>query len=49
MFAVSTENPVDLAIVQGVLEVLVLGVMVKVIIELGIVDGVYIDMVMGSG
>ena len=36
------EDSVDLVIVQGVLEVLVLCVMVKVIIELGIIDSVYV-------
>ena len=37
-FAVAAENPVDLAIVQGVLEVLVLRVVVEIAIEVGVVD-----------
>ena len=41
-------DSVDLAIVQGMLEVLVLCVVVKVVIEVGIVDSVYIDMAVGS-
>ena len=36
-------------IVQGVLEVLVLRIVVKVVVETRVVDGVHIDMVMGSG
>ena len=36
-------------IVQGVLEVLILHVMVKVVIEAGIIDSVYIDMLVGLG
>ena len=48
-FAIAAEDSIDLAIVQGMLEVLVLHVMVKVIIEAGVVDSVYIDMAMGSG
>ena len=48
-FAITTENPVDLAIVQGMLEVLILRVMVEVVIEVGIIDSVYVDMTMGSG
>ena len=42
------ENSVDLAIIQGVLEILVFCVMVKVIVKLGVIDGVYIDMSMGA-
>ena len=49
MFAITTENPVDLVIVQGVLEVLILHVMIKVVIEAGIVDSVYINVAVGSG
>ena len=43
------KDPVDLAIVQGVLEVLILHVMVEVVIEARIVDSVYIDVAVGSG
>ena len=35
-------------IVQGVLEVLILHVMVEVVIEAGIVDSVYVNVVVGS-
>ena len=42
------KDPVDLAIVEGVLEVLILCIMVKVIVESGVVDSVYIDMSVGS-
>ena len=38
-----------MAIVQGVLEVLVLRVMVEVVIETGIVDSIYVDMAVGAG
>ena len=53
-FAITSENSVDLAIVQEVLEVLVLCIMVlcimvKVVIESGVIDGVYIDMSVGVG
>ena len=41
------EDSVDLSIVQEVLEVLVLRVVVEVVIESGVVDGVYIDVAMG--
>ena len=34
-------------VVQGVLEVLIFHIVVKVIVEAGIVDSVYIDMSMG--
>ena len=48
-FAIALENSVDLAIVQRVLEVLVLHIMVKVIIEARVIDSVYVDVAMGSG
>ena len=38
-----------MAIIQGVLEVLVLRVVVQIIIEMGVVDSVYVDMAMGAG
>ena len=47
-FAIATKDSVDLAIVQGVLEVLILCVVVEVVIEVGIIDSVYVDMAMGS-
>ena len=43
------ENSIDLAIVQGVLEVLLLHIMVKVVVETGIIDSVYINVAVGSG
>ena len=43
-FTIATEDSVDLVIVQGVLEVLVLHVVVEVVIEVGIIDSVYVDM-----
>ena len=43
------KNPVDLAVVQGVLEVLVLSVIVEIVIESGVVDGIYVDMSVGVG
>ena len=36
------KNPVDLVVVQGVLEVLILSVIVKIVIESGVVDGIYV-------
>ena len=49
MFAISWEDLVDLSIVQRVLEILILYVIVEVVIELRVIDGVYINMVMDSG
>ena len=49
MFANTSEDPVDLTIVQRVLEVLILCVVVEVVIKMGIVDGVYVDMTVGAG
>ena len=46
MLTIALEDSVDKAVVQGVLEILVLYVMVKVVIETGIVDSVYVDMSM---
>ena len=43
------KNPVDLVIVQRVLEVLILCVMVEVVIEVGIVNSVYVDTAIGPG
>ena len=37
-----------MAIVQGVLEVLVLRVVVEIAIEVGVVDGIYIHMSVGA-
>ena len=48
MFAITTEDSVDLAIVQRVLEVLILHVMVQVVVGLRVVDGVYIDVSVGA-
>ena len=42
------ENPVNEAIVQGMLEVLVLHIVVKIIIQAGVIDSVYIDVSVGS-
>ena len=47
MFAIISEDSVDLAIVQRVLEVLVLCVMVKVFIELRVIESVYVYVSMG--
>ena len=47
-FAVSAEDPVNLVVVQGVLEVLILRIMVKVVIEVGVIDSVYVDMAVGA-
>ena len=49
MLAIALENPVDLVIVQRVLEVLVLRVVVEVVVEAGIIDGVHVDVAMGVG
>ena len=49
MLAIASEDPVDLVIVQRMLEVLVLRVMVQVVIETRVVDSVYVDMSVGSG
>ena len=42
------EDSVDLVIIQRVLEVLVLHVMVKVVVEMGIVDSIYVDVSVGA-
>ena len=47
-FTITSEDSVDLAIVQGVLEVLVLHVVVEVVIKMGVIDGVYIDVAMDA-
>ena len=47
MFAIISEDSVDLVIIQGVLEVLVLHVVIQVVIELRIIDGVYVDVSVG--
>ena len=47
-FAIASEDSVYLAIIQGVLEVLILCVVVEVVIEVGIIDGIYVDMAMGA-
>ena len=44
---ISSKNPVDEAVVHGVLEVLVLCIMVQVIKETRVIDDVYVDMSMG--
>ena len=41
------KDSVNLVIVQGVLEVLVLCIMVKVVIESRVIDGIYINVVIG--
>ena len=48
MFTIALKDPINEAVVQGVLEVLVLHVMVQVIIEARIIDSVYVDMAMSS-
>ena len=48
MFTITSEDSVDSVIVQGVLEVLVLHVMVKVVIEPRVVDSVYIYVSVGA-
>ena len=48
-FAIASEDPVDLAIVQRVLEVLILRVVVQVVVETRVVDGVYVYVAVGAG
>ena len=48
-FAVISKDSLDLVIVEGVLEILVLHVMVEVVIELRVIDGVYVYMSVGTG
>ena len=48
VFAIAVEDSVDLVIIQGMLEVLVHCVMVKVVIELRVIDSVHVDMMVGS-
>ena len=49
MFAITSEDSIDLAIVQRVLKVLILCIVVKVVIEPRVIDSVYVDMVVGAG
>ena len=49
MFAITVEDSIDLVIIQRMLEVLVLCVMVKVVVELRVIDSVHVDMMVGSG
>ena len=46
-FAIALKDPVDLLIVQGMLEVLLLCVVIKVVVEMRVVDSVYVHMSMG--
>ena len=48
MFAITPKNSVNEVIVQRMLEVLFLHVMVYIVIEVGVVDGVYVDVLVGS-
>ena len=41
------KDSVDLSIVQRVLEVLILSVMVKIFVEVGVIDSVYVYMAVG--
>ena len=43
------KDSIDLVIVQGMLEVLVLHIVVKVVIESGVIDSVYVDMLVSLG
>ena len=47
-FAIASKDSVDLMIVQRVLEILVLHIVVKIVIEVGVVDSVYVDMSVGA-
>ena len=47
-FAVALEDSVNEVIIQEMLEVLVLHVIVKVVIEARVIDSVYVYMLMGS-
>ena len=49
LFAIFVKDSIDLTIVQGMLEVLVLCVMVEVVIELGVIDGIHIYMFVDMG
>ena len=49
MFAITTEDPIYLAIIQRVLEVLVLYVMVEVVIKARVIDSVYIYVLVSTG
>ena len=48
-YTIATEDPVDLVIVQEVLEVLALHVVVKIVIKSRVIDSIYVDMAMGLG
>ena len=43
------KDPIDGVVVQRMLEVLVLHIMVKVVIQSRVIDSVYVDMSMGLG
>ena len=49
MFTVALEDPIDKAIVQIVLEVLVLHVMIQVVVKMRVIDSVYVDVSVSSG
>ena len=49
MFAIVLEYSIDLAIIQRMLEILILYVVVKIVIESRVVDSVYVDMPIGMG
>ena len=47
MFTVAMEDSVDLVIAQGVLEVLVLCVIVKIVVEARVIDSVHVYVSVG--
>ena len=49
LFTIALKDSVDLAIVQRMLEVLILCIMVGVFIESEVIDSVYVDVAVGSG
>ena len=48
-FAIASKDSVNESIVQGVLEVLILHIMVKVVIEVRVIDGVYVNILVSPG
>ena len=49
VLAITLKDPVGEAIIQRMLEVLVLCIVVKVVIKMRVIDGVYVDMSVDSG
>ena len=49
VFIVILKDPVDEAIVQRVLEVLILCIMIQIVVKMRVIDSIYVDMLVIMG